>query len=100
MGRQRHHAAPIATAAVLELEPYDVSGPLPAWSPIPPAGGWTPASAWDAALHYADDHATEYDLTHRRAARVAFRALCVAVPAVHRAWTIERLHGVDVTHRD
>lgn len=83
----------VQRAAIEALIPYDRAGTLPAWRPVPPPGGWTPATAWNAALAYAADHpghGRESALT-----KSAYRALLGRVPALHRADIEARLMGVD-----
>lgn len=92
MARKKNKTAAPASA----LAPYDVSGPLPDWSPSAPAGGWTPSAAWDASLDYADEHGSSTGLAERRLAKCAFRALLASTPGLHCAYTVERLSGVDV----
>lgn len=65
---------------------------LPVWTPLPPAGGWTPSSAWDAALDYAEEHDGTY--SERLLATAAYRALLSGVPGLHRADVVERISGV------
>lgn len=76
----------------LVLTPTYKTDELPPCSPSAPRTGWTPSSAWAAALDYADKHAGTHD--ERTLATAAYRALLGAVPGLHRADVIERLHGV------
>jgi hypothetical protein len=91
IGRRTRRATAQETAPV--IVPRDRTGDLPAWSPLPPPGGWTPASAFDTALDYADEHA---HLGQRRSlAKAAYWAILAAVPGLKRAEVHERLRGVD-----
>lgn len=65
---------------------------LPAWAPRPPHGGWTPASAWEAALDYAEEHAAP-ELPESTLALAAYRALLGAVPGLHKSDVLARLNG-------
>lgn len=76
------------------LTPNYKGAELPQWSPAAPAGGWTPSSAWSAAVDYAEEHEGIYN--ERVLATAAYRALLGATPGLHRQDVIARLHGADV----
>lgn len=76
------------------LAPNYKGAELPPWSPSAPRSGWTPATAWAAALAYAEEHSGIY--TERVLATAAYRTLLGAVPGLHRADIVARLHGADV----
>lgn len=65
---------------------------LPAWAPWTPHEGWTPASAWEAALGYAEEHAAP-ELPESTLALAAYRALLRAVPGLHKTDVLARLSG-------
>lgn len=66
------------------------------WSPVAPHTGWTPASAFQAALDYGADLAGGRGAVgDRRAVLAAHQALLAAVPGLKRAELLERLRGVD-----
>jgi hypothetical protein len=92
IGRRTRRATARETTPI--IVPRDRSGDLPAWSPVPPPGGWTPASAFDAALDYADEHASHGP--RRSLAKAVYRAILAAVPGLKRIEIEERLTGVDV----
>lgn len=57
------------------------------WAPVPPLGGWTPATAVAAAFEFSEGD--------RRATGEAHRALLAAAPGLHRADGVDRLRGED-----
>ena len=81
-------------SASLILAPTYKGAELPQWSPSAPRSGWTPATGWQAARDYAEEHEGIY--TERILATAAYRALLGAVPGLHRADIMARLHHVDV----
>lgn len=83
-------------AGPVVLTPTYKTAELPPWSPSAPRTGWTPSSAWDAALDYADAQEDIYD--ERTLATAAYRALIGAVPGLHRADVVERIHGVSARY--
>lgn len=82
---------PRRASAALILAPRYKTEELPAWSPSAPRSGWTPATAWAAALDYAEEHDGIY--TERILTRAAYMALLGAVPGLHRADVHLRLSG-------
>lgn len=76
------------------IQPRSGAQLLPAWAPVIPFAGWTPAAAWEAAQEYADELAGRADLPPvARLEKCAYLALLVAVPGLHRADVVERLQG-------
>jgi hypothetical protein len=67
---------------------------LPPWTPRAPRGGWTPSSAWSAALDYAEEYESEL-FSLRLLASSAYRELLKATPGLHRADVVARLQGND-----
>lgn len=86
--------APRRPSAALTATPRYKTEDLPPWSPSAPRSGWTPATAWAAALDYAEEHKGIF--TERILATAAYMALLRAVPGLHRADVIARLHCADV----
>lgn len=83
-----------ATELVVTLRSSD--GGRTAWSPVAPRTGWSPASAFQAALDYGADLAGGRGAVgDRRVVLAAHQALLAAVPGLKRTELLERLQGID-----
>ena len=83
-----------ASGLVVTLRSGD--GGRAAWAPVAPRTGWTPASAFRAALDYTSDLPGGRDAAGvRRFVLSAYQALLAAIPGLKRAEVLERLQGVD-----
>lgn len=87
-------------SSALVLTPTDTSGDLPDWSPTPPPGGWTPATAREAAQDYAEDHELDLDIPARRLAACAFRELRKSIPGLGKADVLARLSAAQEEPED
>ncbi len=66
---------------------------LPLWTPTAPRGGWTPATAREAARAYADRVAPSTPYTACRVYTAAHHALLAVFPGLYGADLVERLQA-------
>ena len=89
-------AARRSPSSGLVITPRSGGEDLPAWSPVHPRGGWTPAAAFRASVDYvAALDRREGVASDRRLVLVAYRDLLARLPDKKRAQVVERLRGVD-----
>lgn len=89
-------AARRSPSSGLVIIPRSGGEDLPAWSPVHPRGGWTPAAAFQASVDYvAALDRREGGASDRRLVLAAYRDLLTRLPDKKRAEIVERLRGID-----